>query len=55
MARRIAANGKSTMAGRGKTGAVVKCAESPRMRRLANIPTVQRRQAAVELLLKRAK
>lgn len=35
--------------------AVVKSAESPRMAGLARIPTIERRDAAVRLLLRRAR
>lgn len=40
---------------KGSNTAIVKSAESRRMARLANIPTVERRQAAVNRLLRRAK
>jgi hypothetical protein len=38
-----------------RSGSYIKSAESRRMSRLANIPTVERRRAALKLLLERAK
>jgi hypothetical protein len=49
------ADGYATPDRTARPGSYVRSAESPRMSRLANIPTVERRRAALELLLERAK
>lgn len=46
---------KSSLATGKKRGAVVRSADSGRMAGLAKIPTVKRREHAVQLLIKRAK
>lgn len=46
---------RRTMTASTKNGAVVRSAESRRMAGLSAIPTVERRNRAIETLLKRAK
>lgn len=48
-------SGKSSLATGKKRGAVVRSADSGRMGGLAKIPTVKRREHAVQVLIKRAK